>query len=573
MTHSRPGTLIDIVRQRAADQGSRTAYVFTTENHTDELTYGQLETRARGVAAGLREVAAPGDRVLIMCAPGLDYVVGFFAALYAGVIAVPAYPPLNARSMSRLVNVIDDALPVAVLADATVLALLAAHDTDNRLAGIAKLAVEQLAGAGGDLVGAPPRPGDVAFLQYTSGSTGEPKGVVVNHANLVHNSMIISSSMGLSDESVCVSWLPPYHDMGLVGGIMQPLYGGFLGVLMTPLDFLQRPIGWLQAITRYGGTAGGTVSGAPDFAFDLCVRRYDPEVHTGLELSSWKVAFSGSEPIRHRTLERFAERFAEVGFRDEFWYPCYGMAETTLFVSGGRQTDPPVVLRTSARALEESAVEPDDDGELSVVGCGRVHAELDVRVADPATLDPLPDGRVGEIVVAGASVVDGYWNGTRRDLFEARLTGLPGRYLRTGDLGFLWDGELFVTGRSKDVLIIRGRNYYPQDIEDCVERAHPLVRPRGVIAFTVEQNGQDQLVVAAEIADQRGEVSLADVTGAVRQAVAEEHGLRVHTVATIAPRTVPKTSNGKLQRSRCRQLFLDGELVPAPVNGYAQGAA
>lgn len=569
MTHSRPGTLIDIVRQRAADQGSRTAYVFTTENHTDELTYDQLETRARTVAAGLAQVAAPGDRVLIMCAPGLDYVVGFFAALYAGVIAVPAYPPSNARSMSRLVTIIDDALPVAVLADSPVLGLLAAHDTDNRLAGVARLTVEDLVGAGGDLAGAPPRAGDVAFLQYTSGATGEPKGVVVEHANLVHNSMVINSSMGLSDESVSVSWLPPYHGMGLIGGILQPLYGGFPGVLMTPQDFLRRPLGWLRAVTRYGGT----VSGAPDFAFDLCVRRYDPEVHTGLDLSSWKVAFTGSEPIRHRTLERFAERFAEVGFRDEFWYPCYGMAETTLFVSGGWPADPPVVVRTSARALEKHVVLLEDVGELSVVGCGRIHAELDVRIADPDTLDPLPPGRVGEIVVAGTSIASGYWNGGGPDLFEAELTGLPGRYLRTGDLGFLWEDELFVTGRIKDVLIIRGHNYYPQDIEDCVERAHPLVRPRGVTAFTADVNGQDQLMVAAEIADQRGGVSLAEVIGAVRRAVVVEHGLRLHTVAAIAPRTLPKTSNGKLQRGRCRQLFLDGELVPAPANEYAQRAA
>lgn len=558
-----PGTLIDIMRRWAVEDGARRAYVFTSNDRTEELTYAELERQARAVAAHLRAVAAPGDRVLVMCSPGLGFVVGFMATLYAGLIAVPAYPPTNAKSMSRLANIVADATPVALLADAPVLTLIAMADGENRLASIAKLAVEELVAAGGDLTNPLPTGADVALLQYTSGSTGEPKGVIVTHGNIVHNEEIIGASMGLSRDSVLVSWLPPYHDMGLIGAIMQPLYRGFPAVLMTPLDFLQQPLGWLRTITEYGAT----VSGAPDFAFDLCVRRYDPVRHAGLDLSSWSVAFSGSEPIRGRTLERFTETFASVGFRHEFWYPCYGMAETTLFVSGGRPGDEPVVVRTSAEALEKHTFEPRPDGEVTLVGCGQVSSDLTVLVVDPATLEPLADGQVGEIVVAGTSVTPGYWNGRRTDLFGQRVPGHDGEFVRTGDLGFFSGEELFVTGRSKDVLIIRGRNYYPQDIEDSVARAHPLVRPRGVIAFTVDVSGQDQLVVVSEISDRAEAGQYDEVTAAIRQAVAEEHGLHVHTVAPIQPRTVPKTANGKLQRGRCRELFLEGALSGAAPGG------
>jgi acyl-CoA synthetase (AMP-forming)/AMP-acid ligase II len=544
-------TFVDIIRSRASEDGSRIAYTFTCDGQVQELDYAGLECRSRAIALRLREIARPGDRMLIMCAPGIDFVVAFAAALYGGIIAVPVYPPTNGRSVSRLLGVVRDAEPVALIADAPVLALLAMHAQDQ-LAGLTILAMEDFPRDNTEDLDRLPTASDVAFLQYTSGSTGAPKGVVVTQGNLTHNSAVISARMGLSRSSVCVSWLPPYHDMGLVGGILQPLFGGFHGVLMTPLEFLQYPLRWLEAVSRYGGT----VSGGPDFAFDLCVTRFKPEAGPELDLRSWSVAFSGSEPIKSRTLERFAEHFRPAGFRRGALYPCYGLAETTLFVSGGPAGDDPVIMRTDAESLERGVVAPSESGELNLVGCGGIHPELDVRIVDRDTLDPLPAGRVGEILVAGASVAKGYWNGSGYELFHAKVPGSDAEYLRTGDLGFLWEGQLFVTGRIKDVLIIRGRNHYPQDIEDSVERCHPLVRPRGVAAFTID----DQLVVAAEIAEPHEPDQVDALTAAIRQVVAEEHGLHVHTVAPVVARSVPKASNGKLQRGQCRQLFLSGAL-------------
>jgi acyl-CoA synthetase (AMP-forming)/AMP-acid ligase II len=538
-------TFVDLIRRRATEDAGGTAYTFTMGGQAEQITYGELERAARSVAIGLREIAGPGDRVLVMCSPGLRFVVAFAASLYAGVIAVPVYPPTNARSLGRLVGVARDAKPVALVADAPVLALLATFDS-AQLGDLPLLPVEDFPTTGADLPDLPAA-SDVAFLQYTSGSTGDPKGVVVSHGNLVHNSAVIRDRMDLSRDSVCVSWLPPYHDMGLVGGILQPLHTGFHGVLMTPLEFLQRPLSWLEAVSAYGGT----VSGGPDFAFDLCVQRYDPATGPELDLRSWTVAFSGSEPIKSRTLERFAEHFAGSGFRRTALYPCYGLAEATLFVSGGPVGREPVVLRTRSEPLERGVVEPGQDGDLTLVGCGGLHPEMRVCVADAETLRPLPDGRVGEILVAGPSVAQGYWNRSDDHLFAAELAGTG--HLRTGDLGFVLDGELFVTGRSKDVLIIRGRNHYPQDIEDTVERSHPAVRRRGVAAFTVD----DRLVVAAEIADP---AAVQACVSAARAAVAEEHGLFAHEVVAVAPRGVPKASNGKLQRGRCRALYLDGAL-------------
>ncbi len=408
-------------------------------------------------------------------------------------------------------------------------------------------------------------PSTPAFLQYTSGSTALPKGVIVTHGNILHNEAMIRAAFGQSEESVIVGWLPLYHDMGLIGNVLQPLAAGATCVLMPPLAFLQRPVRWLQAIHRYRATT----SGGPDFAYDLCVRKVGPEQRAGLDLSSWKVAFNGAEPVRAETLDRFAEAFAPCGFRREAFYPCYGLAEATLFVAGGRLGEPPVVGRFAAAGLERGEAIP-SPASRAKAGCwsaaARPGAGSGSLVADPGTGEPLAPGQVGEIWVAGPSVAAGYWSRPEETArtFRARLAGDSGQgdgpFLRTGDLGFVRGGELFVTGRLKDLIILRGRNHYPQDIERTAEQAHPELEPGGAAAFSVDVAGEERLVIAHEVGRRfaRSGVPVAQVAAALRLAVAEEHEVQVHEVVLLRTGTLPRTSSGKVQRHACRAAWLAG---------------
>ncbi|WP_084175319.1 fatty acyl-AMP ligase [Actinokineospora spheciospongiae] len=534
----------EILTRRAEETPERTAYHFITGGDTDTVSYRRLHQSVLAAAAALREHARPGDRVLLMPGPGERFVVAFLAALHCGVIAVPSYPPVTEKNLARLRGIAVDAEPVAVVADAAVLALLPAGDpVFDRLTRVDAAALTA-PGAGTEVDPVATTP---AFLQYTSGSTGAPKGVLVSHANLLHNSAVIAERMRLGAESTLVSWLPPYHDMGLVGGVLQPLFSGFPGVLTPPMEFLQQPMRWLRLVSRFGAT----VSGGPDFAYELCARRYRPDDADDLDLSRWQVAFSGSEPIRPSTLDRFTEAFAPRGFRRSSWFPCYGLAETTLFVSGG-----PVGVEPVTRVVGD-----DSPGAVTEhVGCGGLPEGLDVRVVRQDGDTELPDGEVGEVVVAGASVAAGYWNGVAADRFDLRLPGCAEPFLRTGDLGVIADGQLHITGRLKDVLIIRGRNHYPQDVEACAERAHDLVRAHGSAVFTVPGPDAERLVVVAEMFQRKDPAGVADAAAAIRRAVAEELGLHVHTVVAVRARALPRTANGKLRRQECRALFLGGAL-------------
>ncbi|OLR91898.1 hypothetical protein BJP25_24005 [Actinokineospora bangkokensis] len=509
-----------------------------------EMTYAELFGKVSDAAATVRERVRPGERVLLMPAPGPGFVVSFLATLHSGAIAVPSYPPVTARNLDRLRAVAADADPVAVVAETPVLDLLPADDP--AFAGLVRLDAATL-GQGGARVD--PRAWSPAFLQYTSGSTGTPKGVMVSHANLLHNSAVIAAQMRLDETSELVSWLPPYHDMGLVGGVLQPLFAGFPCTLLSPLEFLQQPMRWLRLVSRYRAT----VSGGPDFAFELAARRFRPAEDDDLDLSAWRVAFTGSEPIRRSTLDRFTEVFAPHGFRRSSWFPCYGMAETTLFVSGG-----PVGVDPVARLVGDDP----RDGAVEHVACGELPAGLDVRVVSQDGDTPLADGEVGEVVVAGDSVAEGYWNGRASEQFGLRLPGTAAGFLRTGDLGAIVDGQLHITGRLKDVLIIRGRNHYPQDVEAAAERAHPLVRAHGAAAFTAPGEDGDRLVVVVEVFQRGDAADLAAARTAVRRAVAEELGLHVDTVVPVKARALPRTANGKLRRQECRTRFVEGTLDP-----------
>ncbi|MES1243271.1 MAG: amino acid adenylation domain-containing protein [Acidobacteriota bacterium] len=536
----------DVLRTRARETSDRVAYVFLQdgEEESGRLTFGQLDERARSIAAALQERGLAGERALLLYPPGLEFIAAFFGCLYAGVVAVPSYPPSPSRpgrGQPRLRAILEDAAPRIVLTVESLLPRLAGLEAElPALAGIERLATESLNGGSWS----PPAltPESLAFLQYTSGSTSEPKGVMVSHGNLLHNEEVIRSACGHDERSTFVSWLPMYHDMGLIGGVLQPLYAGASCVLMAPVAFLQRPARWLRAISRWRGHT----SGAPDFAYDLCVSRISEEQRAELDLSSWRVAFDGSEPVKARTLAAFSEAFGPSGFRPEAFFPCYGLAEATLIVSGRSGDGPPVVR---------------EEGERKVVGCGPAGTGLEIAIADPEGLTALDDGATGEVWVSGGSVAQGYWN--RPELtertFQARLAGRPEPFLRTGDLGFLRDGRLFVTGRIKDLIIVRGRNHYPQDLETTVSDNHTALRSGAGAAFAVETDGGEAVVVVHEM-DIRRRPDPDEVLGAARQALAEEHEVPVRSVVLLKPGGVPKTTSGKVQRQLCRRLFLESSL-------------
>jgi amino acid adenylation domain-containing protein len=562
-------TLDAILRARARQAPDRRAYLFLAdgESEAESLTWGELDGRARAVARALVRHCAPGDRALLLYPPGLDFIAAFFGCLYARVVAVPAYPPRPRRDQPRLRAIVEDALPRVALATSALLAGAAeALSREPSLAALRWLATDREEGEdaapGGEPAGEP-QAAAPAFLQYTSGSTALPKGVVVSHANLLHNERMIRDAFGLDESSVVVGWLPLYHDMGLIGTALQPLYCGGRCVLMSPAAFLQRPRRWLEAISRYGGTA----SGGPNFGYGLCVRKVGPREREGLDLRSWKVAFNGAEPVSAETLERFAAAFAPCGFARRALVPCYGLAEATLLVAGARPGEGARVETVSAAALARHEVEPAGAGgapALRLVSSGRPRPEQRVVIVDPESRVESPPGRVGEIWVAGPSVAGAYWGNPEASEGElrARLADGSGCFLRTGDLGFLRAGELYVTGRRKDLIILRGRNHYPQDLELAAERAHGALRPGGGAAFSVEVGGDERLVLAFE-AERRAAAALPveEVAAAVRQKLAEEHEVQLHELVLIPQGSLPKTSSGKVQRQACRALYLGGELA------------
>ncbi|MEV4135106.1 beta-ketoacyl synthase N-terminal-like domain-containing protein [Dactylosporangium sp. NPDC049742] len=526
-----------------------------------------LDARARALAVRLRQCVDAGDRALIVCPPGIDYLASFLACLYARVVAVPVYPPnpvLLKRTLPRLIGVIEDSRPAIVLAPAAVTAM--ATEIARQAPGLAALrweAVDRIDPAlAGDWRRPAFEPGDIAFLQYTSGSTGSPKGVMLTHANLAANLQVTNRRFVRgADDTHLVSWLPPYHDMGLIGGMLQPLYGGFPVTFMAPVSFLKRPLRWLKAISEHGAT----LSGGPNFAYDLCVAKTTEDQRAELDLSTWRQAFCGAEPVRADTVQRFVEAFAPAGFRRSAFYPCYGLAEATLFVTGNAGLTGPTVRHLEAAALARHlAVDAAaGEGTRPVVGSGQPADGHDVAVVDPQTAERLPDGGVGEIWVSGPSVAQGYWGKPDESAatFRARLAGETDRtYLRTGDLGCMSGDELFVTGRSKDVIIIAGRNHYPQDIEGTVEQSDAALRPGSGVACSVDRDGEEQLVVVQEVAGNRARLDAGRAVAAIRAAVAAQHGLAVHDIVLVKQGSIPKTSSGKLQRGACREAFLGGAL-------------
>lgn len=560
-------TLVDLLQFRAQNQSDLTAYTFLLDGETEvlDLTYKELDLKARAIATQLQSMNAAGCRALLLYPPGLDFIAAFFGCLYASVVAVPAYPPRPNQNMARLQTIVSDAQATLALTTASMLNNIKSRFTENgEFTELQWLATDSISS---DLVPYWRQPelldSNLAFLQYTSGSTGTPKGVMVSHGNMMHNFGLIKNSFDDTPNSQGVSWLPPYHDMGLIGGVLQPLYIGAPMVLMSPMAFMQKPLRWLKAISQYKATT----SGGPNFAYDLCIRKITPSQRASLDLSSWEVAFTGAEPIRAETITQFARTFADCGFRMSAFHPCYGMAETTLIVSGSGKLVPPIVRYIDEAALEQNRVVTDDDNSSStaraIVGCGGCLEEK-IRIVNPESLTACPDNQIGEIWVSSPSVAGGYWNQTdnTQQTFNAYLSDTgEGPFLRTGDLGFLLSGELFVTGRIKDVIIIRGQNHYPQDIEATVEKSHPALRPGYGAAFTIEVKGEERLVIVQEIErSYLRKLNVNEVVGNIYQAIAAQHSLQTYATVLIKTGSIPKTSSGKIQRYACRNGFLKGTL-------------
>jgi acyl-CoA synthetase (AMP-forming)/AMP-acid ligase II len=407
----------------------------------------------------------------------------------------------------------------------------------------------------------------VAFLQYTSGSTSTPKGVIVTHANILANQRMIAGGFGSSERSVVGSWLPLYHDMGLIGCVMHPLFLGAPGYLMSPVEFLKAPVTWLRMISRYRVT----LAGGPNFAYERCVRKVTPAQRVGLDLSSWTIAFNGAEPIRAETVDAFTAAFRDTGFRPEAMYPCYGLAEATLYVTGEPPLRGPVIRAFGVDELERDgrAAPTADPGGRRLVSSGRTWGAQRIVVVDPLEGRPLPDGGVGEIWVRGPNVAKGYWNraGASAETFDARLPDGDGPYLRTGDLGFLLEGELYVTGRIKDLIVVRGRNHYPQDLERTAEEADSRARAGCGVAFGIEENGAEQVVIVQEVERDLSPEDLARLARAIRRAVASAHDLSPRAVVLLPPGEIPKTSSGKIQRGLTRERYLDGALPALLTSG------
>lgn len=586
---SPPATLIEILHQRATQQPQQVAYRFLRENQpvsqSIDLTYGELDRQARSIADWLRSAGLAQQRVLLVYPydAGLDFIAAFFGCLYASAIAVSAHPPRNRSGAQEVADRLIDATAAAVLTTRTLLPKLqsqiGAQVSDSSdsydLTTCRWCATDQLDPADSSKSAAnwlPPAidPDSLAFLQYTSGSTGRPKGVQVSHASLMQNQRLLQLAFGHDAQSIGVGWLPLFHDMGLIGNVLQALYLGAPCVLMSPIDFVQKPIRWLEAISHYRATT----SGAPNFAYDLLCRKVTPEQLQTLDLSHWQVAFTGAEPVRLDTIDRFSQLFAPCGFRREAFYPCYGMAEATLFITGSQKLTPPVTVTLEPVALEQNQVlltSSDTDADPSaeatadrtLVSCGTGWLDTEIQIVDPQTGSLCPPDRIGEIWVAGSGLGSGYWN--QPDLsaqtFRATLPDRPQHYLRTGDLGFLHQEHLFITGRLHDVMVFWGFNHYPQHIERTVAACHPGFQPDGTAAFAAKLNGSDRLIIAQEVERRyRDRLKLDEIIELIRWRVFEEHFVDVHGIVLLKPGSLPRTSSGKIQRSTCRQKFLSQQL-------------
>ncbi|MGZ4110982.1 MAG: fatty acyl-AMP ligase [Tumebacillaceae bacterium] len=559
-------TLHEILAMHAQQIPNQLAYVFLNENgeERERLTYGELDRKARTIATELLHLDPIPKTALLLYSSDLEFLTAFFGCLYAGVIAVPAYPPKFNRHMHRLEAIFQDSQATVALTTAPVCNKAKQHFTEesllSRLHWMATDTLELRTDEADIRIAA--EPNELAFLQYTSGSTGTPKGVMVSHQNLLHNMEYIRQKSSCTTESVCVSWLPLFHDLGLIMGVLTPFYVGFPAVLMAPVTFIQKPYLWLKAISDYRGT----MTCSPNFGYELCLSKITEEERETLDLSSLQVALNGAEPIRRSTIDRFCEVFGPVGFQQHAFFPAYGLAEATLLATGNLFAQDVTYMRVNRTALEQHRIleaSPEEEDALEVVGCGTAGIlDVHIEIVDPQTNSLCEPDVVGEIWISSPSITRGYWNRSEETAktFHAYTDQDKGPYLRTGDLGFKRGEMLYFTGRIKDLIIVRGRNHYPSDIELTAEQVNPILKVGNGAAFALEVDNEERVVVVYEIKRHHKGVDLAQLVADMREAVASEHELQLHAVVLIREGSIPKTSSGKIQRSACRQEYVSGEL-------------
>ena len=564
-------TIVDVLRDRSANTPDRVGYSFLSNevDNVKPLTYRQLETQVKAIAAHLQSKMKRRARgfMLFPYSDGLDFVASFYGCLYAGAVAVTINPSKNADALEKLLERIEDSQAQAVVTTSEVINYFKGKLAKNPIksVGIASkfshlelVAMDEISlDKAADWTDPEVTADDLAFFQYTSGSTGKPKGVMITHGNLIYNSETIRHAFQHHERTTMASWLPMFHDMGLIGGVIQPLYVGFPVILMSPVELIQKPSLWLETISRHKVT----VSGGPNFAYDLVARQVNPEKIENLDLARWEVAFSGAETVRAATLEKFIEVFAPYGFKKESFYPCYGMAEATLFLSGGNVFRAPAIQYMEPEALQQNQAVTSTDSSHGIVSCGTSWLDDELVIVDPETKTELEEGNVGEIWACGKGIGQGYWQRPEvtEETFKQYL-GDRGPFLRTGDLGFMKDGEIYITGRMKEVMILWGRYRYPHDIEATVEKCHPALRPSWGAAFSIEAENDERLVVVHEVDRSHiRKLNVEEVVGTIRKAIYEEHSVEVYGIVLIRTASIPKTSSGKIQRRKCRQLYLDGE--------------
>lgn len=571
ISSTEPSTIVELLRQRASQQPEKLAYTFLIDGKVEgpKLTYAELDRQARAIGALLQQHQVRGERALLLYPQGLEVMAAFCGCLYAGVIAIPLPPPEAGRlkrTLPRLEAIVKDAQASIVLTTGGILSLLDEFREEiPEFRAIRWLDTEQVNLELAEEWKDPEITGEMlAYLQYTSGSTSTPKGVTISHGNIMFHCGNLQKACGYTPDSVTVTWMPYFHDYGLVEGLTVPLFNGHPCYVMSPFAFIKRPFHWLQAITRYKGTH----SQAPNFAYDQCVRRVTPEQRAQLDLSSWVAAGNAAEPINPKVMEAFVKAFEPCGFRWSSYAPAYGLAEATLLVSTSPVTEEPVFLTVDGTALERHRIVPttqkDDETVRTLPGCGRLVCDTKVIIANPDKMTKCAPDEVGEIWVSDPSVAGGYWNRPEesKETFQAYLadTG-EGPFLRTGDLGFMHEGQLYIGGRIKDLIIIRGTNHYPQDLEWTVQQVHPALRPDYGAAFSVELNGEERLVVVQEVERQKQQdLECDEVIAAIRQAIAEQHELQVYGVVLAKPGNILKTSSGKIQRRACKSSWMSGEL-------------